>query len=42
VTREVKNKKAAEEASLQKADLLAQEMGVPAEQLLKDSTVEAA
>jgi hypothetical protein len=41
VTREIKNKKAAEEASLQKADLLAQEIGVPAEQLLKDSTVKA-
>jgi len=42
VTREIKNKRVAEEASLQKVDLLAQEMGVPAEQLLKDSTVEAA
>jgi len=42
VTREIKNKRAAKEASLQKADLLAQEMGVPTEQLLKDSTVEAA
>jgi hypothetical protein len=42
VTREIKNKKVAEQASLQKADLLAQEMGVHAEQLLKDSTVEVA
>jgi len=42
VTREVKRKKAAEEATLQKANELAQEIGVPAEKLLKESTIEAA
>jgi len=42
VTREIKNKRATEEASLQKVDLIAREMGVPAEQLLKDSTVKVA
>jgi len=42
VTREVKRKKAVEEATLQKANELAQEIGVPAEQLLKESTIEAA
>jgi len=42
VTREIKRKKAAEEAALQKAKELAQEIGVPAEQLLTESTVEAA
>jgi len=42
VTREVKKKKVAEEATLQKAHELAQEIGVPAEQLLKESTIEFA
>jgi transcriptional regulator with XRE-family HTH domain len=41
-TSEIKSKKVAEEDSLQKANLLAQDIGVPVEQLLKDSTVEAA
>jgi len=42
VTREVRRKKATEEATLQKAREIAQEIGVPAEQLLKESTIEAA
>jgi len=42
VTREIRRKKVVEEATLQKANELAQEIGVPAEQLLKESTVEAA
>jgi hypothetical protein len=42
VTREIKRKKVAEEATLQEADELAQEIGVPTEQLLKESAVEAA
>jgi len=42
VIREVRRKKAAEEATLQKAKEIAHEMGAPAEQLLKESTIEAA
>jgi len=42
VTREVRRKKAAEEATLQKAKEIAKEFGAPAEQLLKESAIEAA
>ena len=42
VIREVRRKKAAEEPTLQKAKEIAHEMGAPAEQLLKESTIEAA
>jgi len=42
VTREVKRKKAAKEATLQKAKEIAHEIGAPTEQLLKESTIEAA
>jgi len=42
VTREIRRNKAAEEANLQKAKEIAQEIGAPAEQLLKESTIDVA
>jgi len=42
VTREIRRKRAADEATLQNANELAQEIGVPTEKLLKKSTIEAA
>ena len=42
VTREVKRKKAEEEATMQKANALAQEIGVSTDHLVKEATVEAA
>jgi len=42
VTREIRRKKAAEEATLQKAKEIAQEIGALAEQFLKESTIDAA
>jgi len=42
VTREVKRKKVEEEATLQKANVLAQEIGVSTDHLVKETTVEAA
>ena len=42
VTREVRRKRVADEATVQKASEIAQEIGVPTEHLIKQSTVEAA
>lgn len=42
VTREVRRKKAEEEAALQKANALAQEIGVSTDHLVKEATIEAA
>jgi len=42
VTREVRRKRAANEATLQKANEISQEIGVPTEHLVKQSTVEVA
>ena len=42
VTRDVRRKRATDEATLQKASEIAQEIGIPTEDLVKQSTVEAA